>query len=68
MAGSSYKSSPFISIASMATGTVINEVSSTFNNRNPRNLESMRIAWRPTGYHLEAPGREFWHKYVYKQF
>lgn len=31
-------------------------------NRNPRNLEKMRIAYKPTGYHLEQPGRSFWHK------
>lgn len=31
-------------------------------NRNPRNLEMMKIAYRPNGYHLEAPGRRFWHK------
>lgn len=32
-------------------------------NRNPRNLEKLRIAYKPAGYHLEKPGREFWHKY-----
>lgn len=32
------------------------------HNRNPRNLEMMKIAQRPDGYHLEAPGRCFWHK------
>lgn len=31
-------------------------------NRNPRNLEKLRIAYKPAGYHLENPGREFWHK------
>lgn len=31
-------------------------------NRNPRNLEMMKIAYRPSGYHLEAPGRCFWHR------
>ncbi|XP_060834178.1 large ribosomal subunit protein uL18m [Rhopalosiphum padi] len=31
-------------------------------NRNPRNLEKLRIAYKPAGYHLEKPGREFWHK------
>ncbi|VVC29595.1 Hypothetical protein CINCED_3A011098 [Cinara cedri] len=31
-------------------------------NRNPRNLEKMRIAYKPAGYHLEKPGHEFWHK------
>lgn len=31
-------------------------------NRNPRNLEKLRIAYKPSGYHLENPGRSFWHK------
>lgn len=31
-------------------------------NRNPRNLEMMRIGYRPDGYHLEMPGKSFWHK------
>ncbi|XP_026755010.1 39S ribosomal protein L18, mitochondrial [Galleria mellonella] len=35
-----------------------------FINRNPRNLERMRIARKPDGYHLDKPGRKFWHKLV----
>uniref|UniRef100_A0A0A1WNG8 Large ribosomal subunit protein uL18m n=1 Tax=Zeugodacus cucurbitae TaxID=28588 RepID=A0A0A1WNG8_ZEUCU len=31
-------------------------------NRNPRNLERLRIAHKPKGYFLEKPGRSFWHK------
>lgn len=31
-------------------------------NRNPRNLERLRIARKPSGYHLEKPGRSYWHK------
>ncbi|XP_067634298.1 large ribosomal subunit protein uL18m [Eurosta solidaginis] len=31
-------------------------------NRNPRNLERLRIAHKPSGYFLEKPGRSFWHK------
>lgn len=31
-------------------------------NRNPRNLEMMKIAYRPNGYHLERTGKCFWHK------
>lgn len=31
-------------------------------NRNPRNLERLRIAHKPNGYFLEKPGRSFWHK------
>lgn len=33
-------------------------------NRNPRNLELLRIARKPAGWHLEKKGREFWHKLV----
>ncbi|XP_059479720.1 large ribosomal subunit protein uL18m [Neocloeon triangulifer] len=40
---------------------------SVLNNRNPRNLERLRIAWKPQGYHLEKPGRTYWHKLVLKQ-
>lgn len=36
--------------------------SAVFINRNPRNLERMRIARKPDGYHLDKPGRKFWHK------
>ncbi|XP_020294906.1 39S ribosomal protein L18, mitochondrial [Pseudomyrmex gracilis] len=31
-------------------------------NRNPRNLERLRIARKPQGYHLEVPGHSYWHK------
>ncbi|CAD7086993.1 unnamed protein product [Hermetia illucens] len=31
-------------------------------NRNPRNLELLRIAYKPDGYHLDKPGRSFWYK------
>ncbi|KAL9915036.1 39S ribosomal protein L18, mitochondrial [Glossina fuscipes] len=31
-------------------------------NRNPRNLERLRIGYKPDGFHLEKPGRSFWHK------
>ncbi|VVC97787.1 39S ribosomal protein L18, mitochondrial [Leptidea sinapis] len=35
-----------------------------FVNRNPRNLERMRIGRKPDGYHLDKPGRKFWHKLI----
>ncbi|OXU20813.1 hypothetical protein TSAR_006497 [Trichomalopsis sarcophagae] len=35
---------------------------SELNNRNPRNLEFMRIARKPEGYHLNNPGNEYWNK------
>ncbi|XP_058803481.1 large ribosomal subunit protein uL18m [Phymastichus coffea] len=31
-------------------------------NRNPRNLELMTIGRKPEGYHLDNPGRHYWHK------
>lgn len=31
-------------------------------NRNPRNLERLRIARKPLGYHLNKPGHMYWHK------
>jgi len=31
-------------------------------NRNPRNLERLRIARKPDGYHLDTPGHSYWHK------
>ncbi|XP_008559585.1 39S ribosomal protein L18, mitochondrial [Microplitis demolitor] len=36
----------------------------SINNRNPRNLEYLRIAHRPHGYHLEKVIPSFWHKLV----
>ncbi|KOB67263.1 Mitochondrial ribosomal protein L17 [Operophtera brumata] len=38
--------------------------SAEFVNRNPRNLERIRIARKPDGYHLDKPGKKFWHKLV----
>lgn len=31
-------------------------------NRNPRNLEKLCIAYKPDGFHLDAPGKKFWNK------
>lgn len=31
-------------------------------NRNPRNLERLRIGYKPDGYHVDAPGKSYWHK------
>ncbi|XP_054012135.1 39S ribosomal protein L18, mitochondrial [Hylaeus anthracinus] len=33
-------------------------------NRNPRNLERLRIARKPIGYSLEKPGFSYWHKFI----
>jgi hypothetical protein len=32
------------------------------NNRNPRNLERLRIAEKADGWDLEMPGKSFWNK------
>lgn len=32
------------------------------HNRNPRNLELMKIAYKPDGFHLEHSGKCFWNK------
>ncbi|KAJ9585772.1 hypothetical protein L9F63_002409 [Diploptera punctata] len=61
----SYKDFRILSVANLSSGK--NEVSPEFVNRNPRNLEKLRIARKPSGYHLEAPGREFWHKLTLDQ-
>lgn len=45
-----------------STGT--NEVTELFTNRNPRNLEKLRIAYKPDGYHVDKKGRSYWHKYL----
>ncbi|KAI4454550.1 39s ribosomal protein l18 mitochondrial [Holotrichia oblita] len=37
-------------------------ISPILTNRNPRNLEKLRIGYKPDGYHLENKGRSFWHK------
>nr|CAD7610316.1 unnamed protein product [Timema genevievae] len=33
----------------------------SFFNKNPQNLERLRIAYKCEGYSLEKPGRNFWH-------
>ncbi|XP_018336394.1 39S ribosomal protein L18, mitochondrial-like [Agrilus planipennis] len=37
-------------------------IPATLTNRNPRNLEKLRIAYKPSGYHVDRPGKSFWHK------
>nr|CAI5835193.1 unnamed protein product [Callosobruchus analis] len=39
-----------------------NVVSPIFTNRNPRNLEKMRIGYKPDGFHVDSPGKRYWHK------
>lgn len=44
--------------------TISCDVNGYVKNKNPRNLERLRIARKPTGYHLDKPGRTFWHKLI----
>lgn len=37
-------------------------------NRNPKNLEKLRIAYRNDGFFLEKPGRSFYNKYTTIKF
>lgn len=39
-----------------------NEIKPIITNRNPRNLEKMRLARKPTGWFNEKDTVEFWHK------
>ncbi|KAF7269481.1 mitochondrial ribosomal protein L18 [Rhynchophorus ferrugineus] len=36
-------------------------ISNIFINRNPRNLEKLRIGYKPDGYHVDKPGKNYWH-------
>ncbi|KAJ8982585.1 hypothetical protein NQ317_005057 [Molorchus minor] len=38
------------------------EISPIFTNRNPRNLEKLRIGYKPDGFHVDKPGKTYWHK------
>lgn len=46
----------------MHSNTSLLEGCTEVRNRNPRNLERLRIARKPDGYHLEKPDFSFWHK------
>ncbi|KAJ8954199.1 hypothetical protein NQ318_005794 [Aromia moschata] len=47
----------------MSTNLQNSEISPMFTNRNPRNLEKLRIGYKPDGYHVDRPGKNtFWHK------
>lgn len=45
-----------------STNLLKNEFKSTFVNRNPRNLEKLRIGYKPDGYHVDKPGKCYWHR------
>ncbi|EDW73981.1 uncharacterized protein Dwil_GK21616 [Drosophila willistoni] len=48
-------------IKALTSQPSVNEAGNFATNRNPRNLERLRIAYKPVGYHLEKPGRSYWH-------
>ncbi|ENN71560.1 39S ribosomal protein L18, mitochondrial-like [Dendroctonus ponderosae] len=53
----------FINIRNASTAVVANpNLAPVFVNRNPRNLERLRIGYKPDGYHVDNPGRNYWHK------
>lgn len=39
-------------------------VNPNFVNRNPRNMEMLRLARKPEGWNLEASSRTYWYKLV----
>ncbi|XP_065299033.1 large ribosomal subunit protein uL18m isoform X1 [Dermacentor albipictus] len=41
-------------------------VSSSFVNRNPRNLEQMLLAHKHGGFELDKPSCSYWHKLVFE--
>ncbi|KAJ8916625.1 hypothetical protein NQ315_000270 [Exocentrus adspersus] len=45
-----------------STSAPQNDISPVFTNRNPRNLEKLRIGYKPDGYHVDNPGKRYWHK------
>lgn len=53
------------SLRNLSTTAVSNgEISPVLTNRNPRNLEKMRIGYKPDGYHVEKKTKRFWHRFV----
>lgn len=46
----------------MSSNATLIETCTEIVNRNPRNLERLRIARKVSGYHLDKPTRSYWHK------
>lgn len=47
----------------LAGAVEINQsIKAIVTNRNPRNLERLRIARKPVGYYYDNINVEFWHK------
>lgn len=56
---------PKVSVNNVHTNASLIEKCSEISNKNPRNLEMLRIARKPSGFHLERTSREYWHRYYY---
>ncbi|KAL0104964.1 hypothetical protein PUN28_016537 [Cardiocondyla obscurior] len=52
----------FLAYRKVHSNAEIVETCTEIVNRNPRNLERLRIARKPVGYHLNKPGHTYWHK------
>lgn len=48
--------------ASNVAASKNSDIAPVLVNRNPRNLERMRIGYKPDGFHVEKPGKNYWHK------
>lgn len=46
----------------VGTVTGNQSINAIVTNRNPRNLEKLRIARKPVGYYYDNINVEFWHK------
>ncbi|XP_063986099.1 large ribosomal subunit protein uL18m [Diachasmimorpha longicaudata] len=51
-------------ISAIGSNAALVDKCTEVSNRNPRNLELLRIARKPAGYHLERVSRKFWHQLV----
>ncbi|KAK7070843.1 ribosomal protein L18 [Halocaridina rubra] len=43
------------------------DINPAFVNRNPRNMEMLRIGRKPQGYALDSPNRSYWYKVLFEQ-
>lgn len=48
--------------------TTNNEIKPFIYNRNPRNLEKLRLARKPKGFPFEEQLVEYWHRYLFSYF
>ncbi|XP_015122154.1 39S ribosomal protein L18, mitochondrial [Diachasma alloeum] len=53
-----------LGISAISSNAALVDNCTQVSNRNPRNLELLRIARKPDGYHLERVSRKFWHELI----